>query len=257
VAPPDDRGSDLLKSIAQLAGLLVGFVALLYAAGGGVLALRLYFQDLPSLTVVGQLPREFLISIALTQLLLPALLVAAVYGAVRLLFRPTPMPRRFVAGWSLHAAGVALALLATGVGWLLARNTDGSHRLPGLPIAFALSLLVALVALKLRAEAARKYEGDWDRVRPAALMACIVGLGSIPIWVIVAGTFHLLDAKVCTTSQTLETGVLIGETGDRVYIGEERSSGPRRVASFPLAQVEEVFIGGKASSRKCGFEQKR
>ncbi|MGH3042384.1 MAG: hypothetical protein ACRDNG_11725, partial [Gaiellaceae bacterium] len=62
----DSRGTELLKALGLVVGLLAGSVGLLYAIGGGVLTLRLFLEDLPSLTVVGQLPREFLISIGLT-----------------------------------------------------------------------------------------------------------------------------------------------------------------------------------------------
>src|SRR6266540_7551245 len=55
---PDDSdgpATDVVKTLGQLFGLAAGFIALVYAAGGGVLALRLYLSDLPSRTVVGQL----------------------------------------------------------------------------------------------------------------------------------------------------------------------------------------------------------
>jgi len=92
-------------------------------------------------------------------------------------------------------------------------------------------------------------------------MGLIVAFAFLTACVVFAGTFHLLDAKVCTTSQGQgggeligeTSGVLIGETGDRVYIGEVNggTDRPRRVVSIPLGQVKEVLIGGEASEQSC------
>jgi hypothetical protein len=94
VAVPDEgsRGTELLKALGLVVGLLAGIVGLLYAIGGGVLTLRLFLEDLPSLMIVGQLPREFLISIGLTQIVLPALAAAALYLAARVLLGSSARP---------------------------------------------------------------------------------------------------------------------------------------------------------------------
>jgi hypothetical protein len=92
VSNGESRGTELLKTLGLVVGLLAGIVGLLYAIGGGVVTLRLYLENLPSLTVVGQLPREFLISIGLTQIVLPALAVAALYLAVRALLGSSARP---------------------------------------------------------------------------------------------------------------------------------------------------------------------
>src|SRR3954465_13278303 len=64
---------DLIAAIAAVGGLV-------FLTGGAVLALRLAFEDLPALGVVGQLPKGFLFSIGASQIVLPALGLAAIHA---------------------------------------------------------------------------------------------------------------------------------------------------------------------------------
>ena len=48
-------------------------------------------------------------------------------------------------------------------------------------------------------------------------------------------------------------GLFIGETDDRVYIGEDVD--PARILSVPLAQVEELFLGQDATTIPCKKKQ--
>lgn len=263
VADADSQGSDVVKTLGQLLGLAAGFIALVYAAGGGVLALRLYLAHLPSRTIVGQLPRDLLISVGLAQIVLPVLAVAALYTAYRILRGTTPPPTRLIRqwkepsprGWSVLVAASAIpALLAAGV-IALGTYGEGWRGLWLVPVTFLLTLLVVLVALNLRARLAGRYgdpESLWNTRRPIVWMTLVVALASLPICVIFAGTFYsLLDAKVCTSRSEVK-GVLIGETSDRTYIGqEERPVGPLLVFSVPRDQITETFIGGNAGSRPC------
>ena len=84
--PPSTSGSDAtpLQRITQVLAVLTGLVSIVYVAGGVVLAARLERASLPWEPVVGQLPREFLVSIGLGQVFLPAFLTAGCYGLYRL-----------------------------------------------------------------------------------------------------------------------------------------------------------------------------
>lgn len=75
----------VLARLGQVAGLAGALATIVYIAGGLVLALRLQSSHVDSTAVIGQVPREFLLTIGLSQVLLPALLVASVYVAYRLL----------------------------------------------------------------------------------------------------------------------------------------------------------------------------
>jgi hypothetical protein len=60
-------------------------------------------------------------------------------------------------------------------------------------------------------------------------------------------------AKVCSPAgDATAVGDFIGETGQRVYIGERRDpEGRRRIASVPVAGVGQVLIGGGAHEEPC------
>ncbi len=120
-----------------------------------------------------------------------------------------------------------------------------------LPIALLLSMLIVLVALRLRANLAAAYRTRWNERRPIIWMTLVVWLAALPACLVFAGTFPLLPAKVCTTTGSARTGLLIGETNQRIYIGE-RYSAKRRVISFPMTQVTRTFIGGNARLEHCG-----
>ena len=235
-------------------GLAAGFVALLYVAGGGVLALRLYLADLPSRTIAAQLPRDLLISIALAQIVLPVAVVAGLYAAWRLLRGATAPPTRLMRGRGLLAASAVaalavVALLLPAVGHV----REGAKGLAWLlPLAFLVTLLAVLVGLSLRARLVDAY-GDsartWSVLAAVVRMTLVVALVAVPITVLFAGAyFPLLPAQVCTMSGASVTGVLIGETSDRTYVGETKKRGKLDVFSIPSTQTTQTIIGGGAAA---------
>jgi hypothetical protein len=271
MADVEREGSDVVKTIGQLLALAAGFLGLVYAAGGGVLALRLYLARLPSRTIVGQLPRDMVISVGLAWVVLPVLAVVAIYAGYRLLGGKTPPPKSLVRQWTEHSwrgwveiIGVSaipaflvagsIALHANsapgGSGQLLWLSSTGTISLLG----FLLTLLAVLVALKVRARLVDRYGNPeiWSTRRPIVWMTLVVALASVPICVILSGSFFpLLDAKVCTSDSEV-TGVLIGETSNRTYIGEKkRSTGPLLVFSVPGSEIKETYIGRHAGLRPC------
>ncbi len=261
MADGESQGSDLVKAVGQVVGLLAGALALVYAVGGGVLALRLFLEDLPSRTIVGQLPRDLLISVGLAQIVLPGVAIAALYAAVRILLGTTPPPRRLVRqwaepsrrGWLELAGAAAVPALAITVYFALRvpRHQLGSDLAWLLPLTFLLSMLIELVALRLRASVAAGNRSSWNERRPIVWMTLVVWLAALPACLVFAGTFPLLDAKVCIRGGSEQRGLLIGETNDRVYIGESTGA-TRQVISLPQSEVTKTFIGGDAGSESCG-----
>jgi len=266
-------GSDaVIRTVGQLVGLAAGLLALVYAAGGGVLALRLYLAHLPSRTIVGQLPRDLVISFGLTQVVLPVLAVVAVYAGYRLLRGTAPPPRMLVQQWTHPSTRASAELIgasvvpAFAVAAAIAFGADsvrgGSGELLWLTpvqklavLGFLITALVMLVGLNVRARLVREYgtpENVWSTRRPIVLMTLLVGLASVPVCVFLSGAFFpLLDAKVCTSRSAVK-GVLIGETSDRTYIGEaNRPKAPLLVFSVPSSQIKWTFIGGNADLRPC------
>jgi hypothetical protein len=262
------KGSDVVSAVGSAFGLLAGVVAFVYAAGAAGLAIQLYLARLPSRAVVAQLPRELVISVGLAHIVLPTLAVAAVYAAIRALRGTAAPPRHLVDEWKdgtpsrerLRSGSVlcaaAWAGLVTALGVVVADEvrwlSSGLFVLPG--VAFALTGLVALVALKLRATLAQSYPDPirWNTLRPTILMTLVVALAALPAAIVFAGTYPLFDAKVCLTGTADPvTGSLIGETSDRVYIGEPGPATPRIVYSVRDAEVAVVYVGGGSARREC------
>jgi hypothetical protein len=174
----------------------------------------------------------------------------------------------------LVAAAAIPALLAAGsLAWGAEEVRGGVRGLLWLaPVTFLLTLLVVLIALGLRARLAERYvtsgyvtsernvtseKNEWNTPPALVRMTILVALASVPTAIVLAGTYlPLLDAKVCTTSGSEVTGVLIGETSDRTYIGEEERgpTGPLLMFSVPRTQITETFIGGDAGSRPCSVD---
>jgi hypothetical protein len=267
------ESTDVVTRLARLFGLAAGVIALVYAAGGGVLALRLYLAHLPSRTIAGQLPRDLLISIGLAQIVLPVLGVAGLYAVFRVLAAPSAPPTWLVDTWAQRkqrnegraafvAAVVVPALIVAGVTATGASNLRGGWEVLTwlVPVAFVVTLLDVLLGLKGRARliatCRSRTEGSvaaWSARGSIGLMTLLVGLAALPITVIVAGTrFPLLEAKVCSIRGSEQVGVLIGETSDRTYLGEEhKPSGPLVVYSIPQSEIRETIIGGHAEGRDC------
>jgi hypothetical protein len=115
--------------------------------------------------------------------------------------------------------------------------------LPAPAIAAALYVSVELAAKRQRARVARN----------AVVLAAAVAALS-------AGYYVWKDpfpAKVCSPAGSASAvGDFIGETGERVYIGELRDPrGQRRIASVPVAGVGQVLIGGGAERVPCPVAQ--
>jgi hypothetical protein len=262
LADTDRNGSDVVRTLAQLLGLAAGAIALVYAAGGGVLALRLYLSHLPSLAVVGQLPRSVLVSIGLAQIVLPTFAVAGLYSVWRVLSGATAPPTRLVSQWKqqsrrgwleLVAASAIPSIAVTVTLWRVAQNVRGGPK--GLewllPLAFLITLLAVLLGLNLRARLVATYGESacsWNAVRPVVCMTLVVALVFAPICFLFAGALSpFRGVKVCTTNGRPVPGVLVGETGDRTYVGQtvvkRNSFGPRLVFSIPRSEITRTIIG--------------
>jgi hypothetical protein len=258
--PDAGRGaSDVVTALAQFVGLAAGAIALVYAAGGGVLALRLYLAHLPSLTVVGQLPRGVLVSIGLAQIVVPTAIVAVLYVAYRVLNGVSASPRWLVSQWTkrsrrgwleLVAASAVPAAAVAVLLWLTAKDIRGGPK--GLewflPLSFAITLLVVVIGLNLRARLVAAHgdtAGSWSAARPVVYMSLVVAAVVAPICFLFAGTVvNLRQVKVCTTNGSHVNGVIIGETGDRTYVGGTgKSTVPHFVFSIPQSEITRTIIG--------------
>ena len=289
-APPEAPGDDgdpksALQRIGEVLALFSGIAAIVYVAGGVVLGGRLYLASVNSDAVIGQLPRELLLTIGVGQVLLPVLAVAGLYAGWRMLRedRPTVPDTPRLAdpanGWGerVKAVGAILAVTAVVVlpGAIAAMRAGGDpdRRFSWIAGTLVLAVIAATIAVGVRARiasAARASAGTeplqkaaWSSSRSRWEMTAVWGaLGVVAAIAFWPSALQLQPAKVCTTSGFEEQGELIGQTSSGVYLAEHpfrgdpgrssnRKPGERRVATFTAAQTEEVFIGGSADKAYC------
>jgi hypothetical protein len=214
-APPLDSGG-ALETAGRAAALIGGLAAWVYIAGGVVLAARLDAAGIDWKTVIGQVPREFLLTIGIGQVLFPSALVAAVYFAVQLL-RHTDSPKPQIASFRERAhrgkfvawnVGAALVLVAPAV---LASYLRGEHHPRIWYLVGALvvgTFTVGLCAFALQ----RGVDSEDDRARmtswDVAFGACGFG-GLVLSWMLLLKGLRLED-RLSGLSIALGALVLFG-----------------------------------------------
>jgi hypothetical protein len=271
-----ENGEGWVGKLTQIAGLFAGLGAVVYATGAIVLTLRLAFQGLPVADVVSALPREFILSTGAGQVLLPSLLVGAVYGLYRLFWpreRKLPSAVRASEGkwadvlwrWTAIALLMLVPLLAVA---FFRQEASLGHTSLYIWLGVAVVVVVTATATyEVRAILIRRYgyELVWDSPRVGAALASLYVAAAIPAVTIAAAGAPLSKAKACLTGGHWEGSYLIGQTASNIYLGESQPSdgggddhyeqgGPergRRIAVIPAAEVDELFIGPDAASAAC------
>jgi hypothetical protein len=237
-------------------GLLAGIVAVIYVLGGLVIALRLLFDHFsPSsvVAIVGQLPRELVVTTAMLDVIAPAaafgLLVLVIAGVGRQVRDIVTEPRERSATretfvW-LALGLVGLVLIVPAIVEVL--STDGVR--PALLMA-----VFPYIATVLLARVCWEVTKGLDRWQPIAALAAIGALWTavavIPATMF-AAALPFEHAQVCTSSsQVAETGLLIGEGGGRVLLEEEFGT-EASVLSLPVDQVTKSEYGDLSSLFSC------
>lgn len=258
-----EHARDTRKVLVEAAGLLGAAVSLVYLTGGLVLALRFQEVDLPSTAVVGQLPRELLISTGLAYVIIPALVAGGTYFGWRLargersqvpgLGSWGPMSPSTTAWSVLTWCGIGLVLALPAPAWALLRGRTNEFHFGDLEYYFASVLVLAATALLFRiglVSLIARYESRWQQWQAIAAVSGAVALLAVPALATFAGKLSLLTAKTCLADGSSLSGRLIGETATRVYLGENRD--PPRVASLPSDRVHRLFVGPDAAGAGCG-----
>jgi len=250
----------VFNTATKAVGLLAGVVAATYVLGGAVIALRMLFEGFTPATVItllGQLPRQLVISTALLDAIAPAatlgLIAALVYGAAdrpqklaenetRIDAGPHPV-RSFVLLAVLTLVLVAPAIYTTvhNEGWTPLLLSS----LLGIGVTYALAVAgLYLVRLTGRRD-------DWPRlVKAVAAGAIWAGVALTPA-VMLAGALKFEEAQVCTDDSLVAAeGALIGESADHVLLatdfGDEES-----VLSLPADRVTRSQYGDLSSEFLC------
>lgn len=127
-----------------------------------------------------------------------------------------------------------------------------SFRYFGLALAWLIALLFVLLVPYLRGRIRKRHAADPKHVPVAVALSCLASaLLAIPGLVALAAALPLPQAAVCTKEPESyrAAGRYVGETKDRVYLGDERTG---RIISIPSGDVIRVVVGKSAArTRLC------
>lgn len=231
----------LLTTLSQIVTFVVSLTAFIYIAGATVLWIRLFRSDLPADSVVTSLPRELVVGVGLKSVVAPSVVLAAIGAAalgvmtVALRLGGTKRTHGSIAVIVGIAFFSAAILTLPGVGWAI-----------GWALAAAAVYFGALAIGWLG-----KWHDPafWDRTK-IALAAALIGLLGAGIRVLTELADPRLDnAVVCVNDGGSKyDGLLIGESGQAIYLGQGRAS-DRVVVSIPKSRVAELWIG--SDQRAC------
>ncbi len=249
-----------LKDLSTLLGAIGASIGLIYATGGLVLGVRLFVHHFSFGPVIGQLPRQFLLSFGFSEVVLPAAVVAGLYGTAHLL-HGRKGKQLGVRRWSttdrhgrrkIVLSALALTLIGIAPAAVLTGIRYDWKAVAALGAGFILVLILSLILLELRAII---YTGKGGLMHQVALMTLLVGVWSMPGLILLWANIELPAALLCTTGGDTYKGVLIGETADRDYLGANPQPTDtvhhHRLISLPLSQVEALFVGHDADKLSC------
>lgn len=247
----------MLKQISEAVGLLAAVVGAIYLLGAAVLAMRLQTNDIPTLPVLSNLPRELVISYGLTYAvvwwLLAAVVVAVVWMGLqrapsgRLSTRPRQM--RWLIGAAVLAALVLLSWVGAG---LVLDHLDGEFTWWDRAALAAGVVAAALLGRGVWKVLATRYGTEWSAPTAVAVAAALSGLVVVPMFMQIGVRAPLAEAQLCVAGPTHLNGFLVGEAGDRVYLGENVP--PHRLVSAP--RTGELYVGPDATEKQlCRAER--
>ena len=233
-------------------GLLAALSTIVYISGGALLIVRFKAKDLPVEAVVASLPRQLLISIGLTEVVLPlALVIAGAFAVLYALLIPgverlgNPLEDWQRATPAQQTAFVAFALSVAAGGAALTALVFGTDpRTVGAALATVVTFFVFGRVIR------RRERGRPRSFAAIAWTAVLAAVCLTPWFVALAERRQeLLRVRVCTIDGRQRDGVLIADTTERVYLGEDRAATNERphIAVIPSARVQQVFIGGQGT----------
>jgi hypothetical protein len=122
-----------------------------------------------------------------------------------------------------------------------------SVAVPQLPREFLIGLGLLVVAPAIAAGLAVSWAARrrWRSRTTAGGAGLVVGLACYLVIGAAVVAKDPFPAKVCLEGGGEVSGVLIGESGSRTYLGDPQGASPRRVISIPQSQVVRVVVGGR------------
>jgi hypothetical protein len=245
--------------VTWLVATFGGLSVLLYLAGIVGVTMRLVFYQLPFENAIADLPQSYFATVALIEMLLPSLFVAGLYLiAHSLLLRFAPsVPWRFNPQANTKRLLVWAAAIA---GWLalllyFVVIRDGNPSIFWQFWVFggfvALGISAAAYELALIALSTSGATGaSGTHGLTVATTALLVALAALPYEVAFNSTAPLDDVKICPEVAGQTAWRLIGENGDRIWVGE-RAGSIRHVVWLPIKSAQSVWIGLDVAGRTC------
>jgi len=278
--------------LGQAAAIFAAAIAVVYAAGALSIAFKLWYDGVPVLPALVQLPRSWSVSQALTELL-PVAIVAGLLGnfvwkrirrsslgmiiAESARAEPRSARRKRKAGrW---VASAVLALFFTSIALLFARffwrspipangaqDSIGIFPRPWWNI-LILCLILDTVLIRLALHFLSKVPTvGWRRVPQDAIRVMILALAFIPILASISAPYAFPIVKLCGPDFThpfkaggnYTLGNLIGINGQYVYVAEVLTKEPKpnqftfSAGYIAVIPLSEVKIVAIGQNASCG-----
>lgn len=244
-----------VRAIVGLASVVVGTT---FMCGAIILAGQMLFADLPSIGVVGAVPRENALARGASLVIGPAILVGIIYAVSRSTFFPGRKPSdRFTrfgklpdekgvrAAWYVELLVLIGVLGGPPVLRFLMEQPEQS--LGWLALILLAVVLSALGFLHGRGRAGEKWttKEGWNGVWAVSTVACVLAAATVPSLVAFWAVGKLPKAVVCLRATDGHAaprivGLLVGQTSDSVYLGNAKGA----LSTFPSDVVERVVVGG-------------
>jgi len=262
-----EAGGDVVQFARGALGAAAAIVAGVYLAGGVIVAARLAVTQLAAYDVVGQLPRDFLLSVGASEVVLPTVVLTIPYVLYRAVRGRAVKPSKYrnwrrPGGWWENSKIVALnvggaLLLAAGPAVAILRRPELSCWL--ILVALAIAALWTFAALHMRERLSRRRDPNKRpdlEVKPAVITATLAQYNSprrlIGMVLVVAGWVALgvlmtqaalpfPHAAVCTRTGGTLGGRLIGTSDQDVFLAQRH-----RIRVIPRGRVVEVDVGARA-----------
>jgi hypothetical protein len=231
----------VVATLSAIITVVVGLTALVYIFGGVVLWIRLHREHFPADSVVTSLPRELVIGVGLKSVIVPTVGLAIV-AAIGLVLVTVSLRL----GKGIRTRGtIALVVGAILFTMLFVAFRGSWWALAWIAVACAAYFLALGVGYRLKLH----RSGYWT---PAtiAIWAAVLGIVGAGFRILLEWNNPSLEqAVICVNDGgTKYDGLLIGETGEAVYLGQGEQA-DRVVISIPTGRIEELWIGSK--ERAC------
>ena len=241
-----------LANAGQAVGLVAGVVALGYLLGAGVIAVRLFMDKFAPdevAGVIGELPREFVITLGFIEGLAIAASVGLLLALLAVLAEwPSKTTKPAAAGWSaaLFAVACFIFIIVFEGGWRR-----------------QMWILVPLLLMSLAAGAAgaaalaRAGQAERSERSRGALCFLVVTAVGIPLCVMFGPIVGFPDARVCLRdSEEPLTGSLVADTPDSVVLlrqpqAQREEATLRTVDTVPSDLVARLDFGDLSGLPDC------